>query len=301
MTGACSAPGCSSLANVALGASIVVYNSFLPQLAGPDERDRVSSIGWAIGYIGGGLLLLLNLVVLTLRRHARDVQGSMVARCSIVSAGVWWAAFTTLPLLRLQNRPAVAGEADRVRCSPTGSGSSGTRCGNDARVPADALVPGRLPDLQRRHPDRHHAWPASTPTRSCSLTQNVQIETILLVQFLAFGGALLLGRLARRYGAWKTVARQPRRLWTVVVGIAYFLPAHKPLLFMALGAADRHRARRQPGAEPVAVQPADPARARRPSTSASTRSPQAAPPGSGRCCSAWRTRSPAATGSRSSR
>src|SRR5215468_11987179 len=53
------------VANVALGASSVVYNSFLPQIAGPDERDRVSSIGFAVGYIGGGALLLLNLVALT--------------------------------------------------------------------------------------------------------------------------------------------------------------------------------------------------------------------------------------------
>src|SRR4029450_5149487 len=52
------------LANVAFGASIVVYNSFLPQLAGPNERDKVSSIGWAIGYIGGGLLLLANLLAI---------------------------------------------------------------------------------------------------------------------------------------------------------------------------------------------------------------------------------------------
>src|SRR5438876_1460006 len=46
-------------ANISFGASIVVYNSFLPQIAGPDERDNVSSIGCAIGYIGGGLLLLI--------------------------------------------------------------------------------------------------------------------------------------------------------------------------------------------------------------------------------------------------
>src|ERR687885_809515 len=48
------------LANIAFGASVVVYNSFLPQIAGPDERDAVSSRGWAIGYLGGGLLLLVN-------------------------------------------------------------------------------------------------------------------------------------------------------------------------------------------------------------------------------------------------
>jgi UMF1 family MFS transporter len=50
------------VANIAYGASIVVYNSFLPQIAPPDQRDSVSSIGWAIGYLGGGTLLLLNVV-----------------------------------------------------------------------------------------------------------------------------------------------------------------------------------------------------------------------------------------------
>ena len=51
------------LSNVSFGASIVIYNSFLPQIAGPSERDDVSSKGWGIGYLGGGLLLALNLVL----------------------------------------------------------------------------------------------------------------------------------------------------------------------------------------------------------------------------------------------
>ena len=51
------------LANLAFGASIVFYNSYLPNIASEDQRDRVSSFGWAMGYLGGGLLLLLNLVL----------------------------------------------------------------------------------------------------------------------------------------------------------------------------------------------------------------------------------------------
>jgi UMF1 family MFS transporter len=72
------------------------------------------------------------------------------------------------------------------------------------------------------------------------LTQSVQIQTILLVQFMAFGGALLLGRLAKSYGAWKTVAGS-LVLWTIVVTIAYFLPTYAQvgskanLYFTALG------------------------------------------------------------------
>ena len=42
------------LANVSFGASVVVYNSFLPEIAPPEQRDAVSSKGWGIGYIGGG-------------------------------------------------------------------------------------------------------------------------------------------------------------------------------------------------------------------------------------------------------
>src|SRR3712207_6684799 len=48
------------VANLSFGASIVVYNAFLPEIADPDERDRVSSHGWALGYLGGGLLLGAN-------------------------------------------------------------------------------------------------------------------------------------------------------------------------------------------------------------------------------------------------
>ena len=51
------------IANLAFGAAIVFYNSFLPQIASPDKRDEVSSKGWAVGYLGGGLLLLLNFLL----------------------------------------------------------------------------------------------------------------------------------------------------------------------------------------------------------------------------------------------
>jgi MFS transporter, UMF1 family len=53
------------IANLSFGASIVVYNAFLPEIAEPDERDRVSSRGWALGYLGGALLLVANLALFT--------------------------------------------------------------------------------------------------------------------------------------------------------------------------------------------------------------------------------------------
>ncbi|HZD96947.1 MAG TPA: MFS transporter, partial [Micromonosporaceae bacterium] len=219
------------VANVALGASSVVYNSFLPQLAGPDERDRVSSIGWAVGYIGGGLLLALNLVALELDDTLGLSKGD-VARFSIVSAGVWWAAFTTLPLLRLHNRPAVAGEAVGSVLTD-GFRQLGTTLRHMRAFPLTLGFLGAY--LIYNEGIQTVITQASVyADKQLGLTQNTQVETILLVQFLAFGGALWLGRLARRYGGQRTVLGS-LVFWTIALVLAFLLPAHRPLLFMALG------------------------------------------------------------------
>ncbi len=91
------------IANVSFGASVVVYNSFLPEIAPPEQRDAVSSKGWGIGYIGGGVLLALNLL-LYLNAKRFGITDAMAVRISLGSAGVWWAVFTIPTLLTLRNR-----------------------------------------------------------------------------------------------------------------------------------------------------------------------------------------------------
>jgi len=91
------------VANVSFGASVVVYNSFLPEIAPPEQRDAVSSRGWGIGYIGGGVLLALNLL-LFLNAKPAGITEAMAVRISLSSAGVWWAVFTIPTLLTLRNR-----------------------------------------------------------------------------------------------------------------------------------------------------------------------------------------------------
>jgi UMF1 family MFS transporter len=91
------------IANSAFGAGNVIYNSFLPEIAPPEERDGISSRGWGLGYLGGGLLLLLNLALYS--NAARiGLSESTAVRISLASAGVWWAGFTLIPLSRLRNR-----------------------------------------------------------------------------------------------------------------------------------------------------------------------------------------------------
>jgi UMF1 family MFS transporter len=208
------------LANVAFGASVVVYNSFLPSIAGPDERDSVSSIGWAIGYVGGGLLLLLNLVAVILFEDS--VGKAEIARWSIVSAGVWWAVFTTLPLTRLRNHPGVDATG-RGNVVTDGFKQLGQTLKHLRSYPLTLFF--LIAFLIYNDGIQTVIAMASTyADKQLGLDVNVQLETILIVQFLAFGGALLLGRLARRYGAWKTVLGS-LVMWIVVVGIAYFMPA----------------------------------------------------------------------------
>lgn len=93
------------IANVAFGASVVIYNSFLPQIAPPEERDAVSSKGFGVGYVGGGLLLALNLV-LYMKADQLGVGQGLAVRISLCSAGVWWAIFTIPTLIAVHNRGA---------------------------------------------------------------------------------------------------------------------------------------------------------------------------------------------------
>jgi UMF1 family MFS transporter len=217
------------VANIAFGASIVVYNSFLPYLAGPDDRDRVSSIGWALGYIGGGVLLAINLAALFV---AGDDNAALIARWSLVSAGVWWAAFTTLPLARLRDRPAPAGEA-RGAVLTDGFRQLGRTLRGLKAYPLSLFF--LIAFLVYNDGIQTVIGTASLYADSyLRLDEAVRAETILLVQFTAFGGALLLGWLARRFGAWKTVLAS-LVLWIIVLGVAYVLPVGQVLPFMALG------------------------------------------------------------------
>lgn len=94
------------VANLAFGASIVFYNSYLPSIADADQRDHVSARGFAMGYLGGGLLLLLNLLMY-LFRDTLGLDGAMVARISLASAGLWWLGFSLITFTTLRPRHAV--------------------------------------------------------------------------------------------------------------------------------------------------------------------------------------------------
>src|SRR5215510_1791219 len=92
------------IANVGFGASVVFYNAFLPEIATEDQTDKVSSRGFAYGYLGGAILLVLNLLVV-LKAEELGMSTGLAVRLSLLSAGVWWGGFALITFALLKSRP----------------------------------------------------------------------------------------------------------------------------------------------------------------------------------------------------
>src|SRR5437868_2644831 len=91
------------IANLGFGGSIVLYNAYLPEITTEDRRDKVSSQGFAWGYMGGGLLLALNFLFVSIAPKIGISKG-MAVRLSLMSAGVWWGGFAIITFKRLKTR-----------------------------------------------------------------------------------------------------------------------------------------------------------------------------------------------------
>jgi UMF1 family MFS transporter len=221
------------IANISFGAALVVANSYLQDLAAPDKRDTVSSRGWASGYAGGGLLLLLNLVLYAGYESFGVTQGEAV-RISLMSAGVWWAIFTIITVrgLRSLNRPVGA-------------------VGSQALTAGFKELKVTLKDV-RKYPETLKfliaylfyndgiqtviAISGTYAILELKLTEISLVFAILIVQITALIGALLLGRLSNSIGA-KKVILLTLVIWTVMVIITYALPSgqQNPYLLIAAG------------------------------------------------------------------
>ncbi|MFF3207005.1 MFS transporter [Streptomyces sp. NPDC002962] len=232
------------VANAAQSVAMMLYNSYLPQIAPPEERDAVSSRGWAFGYAAGSLVLVVNLV-LYLAHDSFGVSESTAVRICLASAGLWWGGFTLIPLLRLRDRPAAGREAS-ARPDPTDRTDRTTRT-----APGLRQLAATVRDM-RRHPltlsfllayliyndgiQTVISQASVYGSEELGLGQSTLIGAVLLVQVLAVAGALGMGRLARTYGAKRTILGS-LAAWTLTLGAGYFLPAGAPVGFFLLAAA----------------------------------------------------------------
>jgi MFS transporter, UMF1 family len=91
-----------ALGTVGYGGSIVFYNSFLPVIAEPEDQDRISARGYSMGYLGGVILLLFNLLMIMKPGLFGIAEGSSLpARISFVTVFLWWIGFSQITFRRL--------------------------------------------------------------------------------------------------------------------------------------------------------------------------------------------------------
>lgn len=211
------------VANLAFGAAMVFYNSYLPDIASEDERDRVSSYGWAMGYMGGGILLALNLAFFTLREQL-GVPTDLAVRINLASAGIWWIGFSFLTWGRLRPRHA-------ARQLPAGENYASIGFKQLRKTFSEVKhFPETLKFLLAYflYNDGIQTVIAVASTFAAApliqggleMGQQTLIAVILMIQFVAFFGALFWGKLAGWVGAKQSVIIS-LFIWAGVVIYAY--------------------------------------------------------------------------------
>ncbi|MHC4375602.1 MAG: MFS transporter [Planctomycetota bacterium] len=193
------------LANIGAAGSFVFYDALLPHVAGEDELDRLSTTAYALGYLGGGLLLLVNLLwILKPALFGLPAEGTLPTRLALLSVALWWGVFS-IPLLRRVPEPPGA-EVE--------GGRAGTALGSAVRQLRATL--GELRSYRQAflmmiafllYNDGISTMirMAGIYAKERELESSAIIGAILLVQFVGVPFAVLFGRLAGSIGAKRGV------------------------------------------------------------------------------------------------
>jgi len=205
-------------ANLTFGAAVVLYNAFLPDIAEPKDRDRVSSFGWALGYLGGGIALLIALVLYTLMEDK-----GLAVRIGLALAGAWWLIFTlAFPARKLRQRPP-------LKKLPEGESyfSQGVKQIWHTLTTMYRVYPETLKYLIAYLIYNDGIQTVIVVSTMFAATElgagaDVLMMLILMIQFLAFFGALFFGWLAGKMGAKKSIIIS-LIIWAGIVIYAYAL------------------------------------------------------------------------------
>jgi UMF1 family MFS transporter len=193
------------VANIGISGSFVFYDSLLPHVASDAEMDRVSSAGYALGYLGGGLLLVLNLLWIMKPGWFGLRDAGLASRVSFLSVAIWWVAFS-IPLFRHVSEP------------PVKPNPAALATGNMVRA---SFV--QLADTMREFRKYRQAGlmllafliyndgigtiirMAGIYGTEMNLPESALIGAIVMVQFVGIPFAVLFGKLAGRIGAKQAI------------------------------------------------------------------------------------------------
>jgi UMF1 family MFS transporter len=218
-------------------AANVFYDAFLPQITSEDKLDAVSARGYAFGYVGGSLQFAIALGLVAMH-EAVGISITMAARIGMAMTGIWWAGWTllTMKYLKEVKTPYELPEAYRNQPKVLAYLALGIR-----RTISTAKRVGRFKHLTlfliayMIYNDGIHTVTSMATiygTEELRLSTTALMVTLLLVQVVAIGGALIFSRLASRIGAKRSVMFA-LVLWSGVVTYGYFI--HTATEFFVLG------------------------------------------------------------------
>lgn len=211
------------IANVAFGASMVASNSFLNDLAAPNERDAVSSRGWALGYLGGGLLLVVHLYMYS--------QWPDSINLILASTGLWWLLFSIVSVALLKDPPAPSQRQHVNIFRQTWSSLKGLR----EHPSAFRFLIAYL--LYNETVQTAISMASIYGKMEMRVGDDVLIIGILLVQFVALFGALLFNAIASRIGTLSAILVSIIG-WAAALGGALVLPPSDESFYgLAIGIA----------------------------------------------------------------
>jgi UMF1 family MFS transporter len=203
-------------ANLTFGGAMVIYNSFLNDIALENERDKVSSIGWGVGYLGGGLLLLVNLLIYS-NFDSLGISEGHAVRISLASAGLWWLGFSMITFKYLRKD------------------GGGENVGNGSNISSFKQLKDTLKNIRGEkkafnfliaylfYNDGVQAvitFSALFGAKELGLEQSTLISAILMVQFVAFLGSFLFNKGAEKFSAKRAILFS-LAIWALCLVYAY--------------------------------------------------------------------------------
>jgi UMF1 family MFS transporter len=210
------------LTNVGVAGSIVFYDSLLPHLVGESEIDRVSSAGYAMGYLGGGTLLAINLLMIQRPSWFGIPDAGVAVRLSLASVGVWWLVFS-IPLFRKVPEPVRKIDADETPSAAlltTGFHRLIATFHELRRYKQAFLL--LVAFLIYNDGIQTIIRMATTYGSEINIDENAMIAALLITQFIGIPFAFLFGAVAGHVGAKRAIF-VGLAAYAVIIAFGYFM------------------------------------------------------------------------------
>jgi len=189
-------------ATIGYSGSLVFYNAYLPEIAEPKEHDHISARGFAMGYVGSVILLIICLLFIEKPEWFGILTDMFPARLSFLLTGIWWFGFSLIPLYYLPNKDYHKKDKGQY------------------------LVKGYL-ELIKVWAELKQQWnlktflkafffyimatqtvmfmAASFAEKEIRISDSGLIMTVLIIQIVGIAGAFLFAKLSKRYGNFKAL------------------------------------------------------------------------------------------------